>query len=147
VYGCTGAKQYRLGNATNCPRAALVRPVTVAGAVAAYGLEQCGVDTGSTEVIVRSLSSGKQLSADAATTGLQRPESYQAVGSLVLKGDGAVAWIAEAHSIVGGGQLIEVHRHGRLLDSGPAIALGSLRLRGSRLSWRHGSKIRTSTLS
>lgn len=37
-------------------------------------------------------------------------------------------------------------RHARILDSGPAVDLKSLRLRGSRLTWRKGERLRHATL-
>jgi hypothetical protein len=79
-----------------------------------------------------------------------RRESFQAVGSLVLRADGGVAWIGTRSSIVGGRKLVEVRKADRsgaaLLDSGPAVDSGSLRLRGSKLTWKHGGRIRSATL-
>lgn len=125
--------------------------MTVAGEFAAYGVEECGVDTGSTQVVVRRLSDGKRL-RDAAATTPPGVESYQSVSSLVLKADGAVAWIGDGRSIVRRGHKIEVYKADsggsvRLLDSGLAIAPGSLRLHGSKLTWTHGAAVRTATLS
>jgi hypothetical protein len=146
VYGCAGPKQYLLGRASLCIGSARVGPVVIAGRLAAYGLERCGVDTGFTEVIVRSLADGRQRSSAAAITGPLRPESYESVGSLVLRPDGAVAWIADGRSIVGGPARIEVHKGMALLDTGGGIALGSLKLHGSKLTWKHGPKTRTASL-
>jgi hypothetical protein len=76
------------------------------------------------------------------------------VDSLVLKPDGAVAWIGTnflsplcSHPP---GPAIEVRAHDRgglrVLDSGVTIAARSLRLSGSLLRWKHGGHIRTATL-
>jgi hypothetical protein len=78
-------------------------------------------------------------------------ESYQSIGSIVVKRDASVAWIGSEHSIVGRGSRIEVDQvqHGKraVLDSGSGIVGSSLRLRGSRLSWRHGSTIHAATMT
>jgi hypothetical protein len=151
VSGCAsgGKRAYTLGHRRTCIASARVAPVALAGRVAAYGSERCGVDTGSTDVVVRRLTDGVQLHALPAT----RPpgaESFQHVDSLVVKADGAVAWIATGSSIVGHRSLIEVHKSDRdgnaLLDSGAAIALRSLRLHHSTLSWTDGSATRTAAL-
>jgi hypothetical protein len=155
VYGCsdrTGLST-RLGRAEQCVGTQRAGPVIVAGELVAYGLETCGVDTGSTSVVVLRLSDGKQQTSDAATTlPVLLPESYENVDSLFLKPDGAVAWIAVRSSITGhGGTDVEVHkvdRHGqRLLDSGSSIHPYSLRLQGSKLTWKHGHKTRSAALS
>jgi hypothetical protein len=151
VYGCAsgGAKSYKLGQRASCIGASRVSPVKVAGRMAAYGLERCGVDTGFTEVVVRRLTSGAQLHSLAATSP-PGAESFQSVDSLVLKPDGAVAWIGSGSSIVGHGRLVEVRKADRsgeaLLDSGSAIDPRSLRLRRSTLTWKHASSTRSATL-
>lgn len=153
AYGCSihGSKPYRLGQRATCLGAPRVDPVQVSGELAAYGLEQCGVDTGSTQVVLRRLTDGRRLRSAPATTS-PGVESYQSVGSLVLKSDGAVAWIGDGSSIVRHAHKIEVYKadsHGsvRLIDAGAAVAPGSLRLRGSKLTWMHGSARRAATLS
>lgn len=152
VYGCArgSTRRYQLGSATNCLRSARVRPVALAGSVAAYGLERCGVDTGSAAVLVKRLSTGRQLRSLPATSGRPAPESYQQVASLVVRADGAVAWIGAGSSIIRHSQTIEVHRaDGRgtaELDAGPGIGPTSLRLHGRKLTWRHGGAMRTATL-
>jgi hypothetical protein len=152
VFGCSahGSTSYRLGRRDSCLMATRIAPVVVTGEVAAYGAEECGIDTGSTLVVVRRLTDGKQLmSATAATP--PGPESYESVDSLVLKRDGAVAWIAVGRSIVGTrGRSIEVDKSdkhgGAVLDSGGAIGVYSLRLRQSTLRWRDGTQTRSATL-
>jgi hypothetical protein len=151
VFGCAngGSRSYKLGQRKTCVGAARVGPVVVSARLAAYALSRCGVDTGFTQVIVERLTDGVQLRALAATSP-PGPESFQSVGSLALKSDGAVAWIGTGSSIVGDRKLIEVRKADRdgvkLLDSGGAIDVASLRLHHSRLSWKHGSATRTATL-
>lgn len=151
VYGCSvrGGRTFKLGQHTTCIGTSRADPVTVAGPYAAYGLATCGVDTGFTEVVVRNLADGTRLRAAPATSP-PGPESYQSVDSLVLSSDGAVAWIGTGSSIVGKHSLTEVRRADRagdvLLDSGAAVGTRSLRLRHSRLTWKHGSTTRSATL-
>ncbi len=153
VYGCSDQthKRWKLGQSKTCLGAPLVQAVKLAGSLAAYGAKTCGVDTGTAAVVVRRLTDGKQLFTGRATTGFTGVESYQSVQSLVLKSDGAVAWIGTSRQIFSTRSAVEVHAvsHARqsLLDSGTAIAPGSLRLSGSKLSWKHGAAERTATLS
>jgi hypothetical protein len=149
VYACDAAtgKRTRLGSATVCIGTARVENPMLAGAIAAYGVETCGVDTGGASVVVRRLSDGKQLKSYPAITVGLLPESYASIGSLAVKRDGSVAWIASNHSIIGKGTSIAVYRNGSLLDSGSAIKPSSLRLKRSRLSWQDGSQTRTAKLS
>jgi hypothetical protein len=153
VYGCSrrSDKRYRLGRSTVCVGSERAGPVVVAGDEAAYALERCGVDTGFSAVIVRRFSDGKTLRSDPAITGKLGVESYSAVDSLVLKPDGAVAWIATGSSIIrNGAPRREVHKDDRtgqaLLDSGMSVGPRSLRLRGSRATWKHGGAVRSTTL-
>jgi hypothetical protein len=153
VYGCANrtGKSYRLGTSGFCVGADRVGPVAVMGYFAAYGVERCGVDSGTAQAVVRRLTDGAVLRTAVATSSFPGPESYQSLGGIVVKADGAVAWIGEARSIIGRGEVIEVHRYdsrGRAeLDHGPGIALASLRLHRSQLSWKHAGHTRTATLS
>ena len=85
-----------------------------------------------------------------ATTNQAGPESYQQVGSLVVKADGAVAWIGISRSIIRRTQVVEVHRADRRgqreLDAGSAIVTDSLRLHRSKLTWRDGGSTHSGTL-
>jgi hypothetical protein len=153
VYGCAAAtgRSYRLGQRSTCIGAARVGPVVLAGTMAAYGSEQCGVDTGSAEVIVRRLSNGRTLTQLPATTIGVGAEFYESVTAVVVKRDGAVAWIGVNHSIISKRVAIEVHKDDRagatLLDSGAGIHTTSLRRDGSRLTWKDGRELRHALLS
>jgi hypothetical protein len=152
VYGCTvGAqRQYQLGEVSACLVAPRLEAVAVAGQFAAYGVAKCGVDTSSAEVLVRRLSDGRTVLDGAAIANVPGPESFQSVRSIVVRADGAVAWISGVGSLLVHRAATEVHRadaRGQvLLDSGATIALGSLRLHGSTISWNHGGATRTATL-
>jgi hypothetical protein len=153
VYGCAngGPASYELGRqGASCLRAGRIQALAAAGRLAAYALERCGVDTGRTIVSVRRLTDGKLLASRPAITNAVAVESYQSVESLVLKPDGAVAWVAVLGSLVGHRHATEVHKldaHGDvLLDSGQTLLPGPLRLAGSKLSWNHGGASRSATL-
>lgn len=152
AYGCArgGRRHIRLGARRTCLGTARIDPVVVTGALAAYGSETCGVDAGTTNVVVRRLTDGRQLRS-APATGPVGPESYASVTSLVLRSDGAVAWIGQGQSIGTRRRVVEVwrsDRHGLArLGSGARICARSLRLRGATLQWRDGTGTRTATLS
>src|SRR5581483_822753 len=96
VYGCSERTRRvtRLGRSNVCIGTSRAGPAAVAGELAAYGLQTCGVDTGFSEVVVRRLSDGHVLRREGAITGTVGPESYGSVRSLVVRSDGGVAWIA-----------------------------------------------------
>jgi hypothetical protein len=152
VSGCDRRtrRSTRLGNTMGCIAAARVDRTALADNIVAYGLDRCGVDAGFTTVFVRRLSDGKRLASYGAVSGPGLVESYQLIGSIVVKRDAAVAWIASERSIIGQGSRLEVDgaQHGRrtVLDSGTGIVASSLRVRGSTVSWQHGSTTRTAPL-
>jgi hypothetical protein len=152
VYGCAAGhrRSFLVGATTRSLREGRAGPVALAGTVAAYGYTRFGVDTVTTEVVVRRLTDGATL-RDFPAGGIVGPESFQSVGSVVVKADGAVAWIGSDTSILGHrGPWLEVHAasgsSNSLLDSGPRIDPTSLRLHGSTLSWRDGAVTRHATL-
>lgn len=154
IFGCSrpARRVTRLGRAGSCLGGeSFVERVALAGETVAYGDHRCGVDTGFTEVVVLRLTDGHRLVSYAATEQPLGPESISSVGSLVLTPGGAAAWIGVGSSIVGHTRDVEVragHGHAsRLLDSGPQIQPGSLRLNGSHLTWHHGQTTRSATLS
>jgi hypothetical protein len=152
VYGCSShtGRRTRLGQTGSCIRSQRVSRVAVVGELAGYGVESCGVDTGFGRVVVRRLSDGSELVNDAANSLPLGPESYRSVGSLVLKADGAIGWIAVGTSMLQHTTDTEVHKAKQgtevILDTGRDIDPHSLRLRGSTLTWRHGPVRRSATL-
>jgi hypothetical protein len=152
VYGCSvqRGRSLRLGHASRSITESRVGPVAVAGDVAAYGLSRFGVDTVSSAVEVRRLTDGAVLH-DLSAASSVGPEFFQSVGSVVVKTDGAVAWVGSASSIISRGRAVVQVRAAdssgeRTLDSGRGIDSGSLRLRGSTLSWRDAGVTRHATL-
>ena len=154
VFGCSRptGRLTRLGHSGSClGGGSFVERVALAGEIVAYGDHRCGVDTGFSQVVVLRLTDGRRVGSFAAVEKPLGPESITSVSSLVARPDGAAAWIGVASSIVGRGRDVEVRaghgEHRQLLDSGAQIDPGSLRLHGSRLTWRHGPATRSATLS
>jgi hypothetical protein len=153
VYGCvTGdPRPVRLGHAGSCPGSAQLGPVTVAGEVTAYASRTCGVDTSSAQVVVRRLSDGRLLSSNSATDGSPGVESFESVGSIVVRSGGAVGWIGSSSSIATHRSITEVLEQSggtvRRLDRGSGIRSASLTLRGSTMRWVHGAARRSATLA
>ncbi len=122
--------------------------VTLAGATLAYeefrsygGNE--GPDTEKNLVVVRDLRSGRIL--HRVPTGVPaKPQRHGETGigrttGLVVKNDGAVAWIVSTAEELGGYQVHAVDNSGsRVLASGENIDPSSLALVGSRLYWMQG---------
>jgi hypothetical protein len=140
----------KLGTSGSCLRANRIAQAAVQRDMVATALTRCGVDTGQAEIEVLRLPDGRQLYRHVAITS-PGPESFSAVTGLVLTAGGTVAWLARSNSIVSHRTRTEVwagspHRT-RLLDSGPQVQSGSLRLAGDTVSWRHGSVRRSAALS
>ena len=152
VYGCSASgHRYRLGSSQRHPGQPAIGKAALAGVDVAYGATTFGVDTSGASVTVRRLDTGRTVRRKSAMNGPVGPEAFQSVEGLVVKSDGAVAWIAQANSVVSHRSQIEVdrvdERGGATLDTGSGIDTSSLRLHGSRLSWRHSGAVRTATLS
>lgn len=152
VYGCAVGSHhsYLLGASMHTIREGRAGPIAVAGRYAAYALTSFGVDTVSSLVIVRNLETGHKLRELAATTKVL-PESFQTVDGIVVKSDGAVAWISGVTSVFAHGSAgLEVQRADSrgpaVLASSSSIDPDSLHLSGSTLTWRDGSRTRTATL-
>jgi hypothetical protein len=143
AYGCAGKRQFRLGPFAYPHYNGVVRPIVVAGRIAAYIRQTSGYDTSSADVHVRNLADGKRPFESSATRE-GCGEGGQSVGSLVAKPDGHVAWIGVW--VFGSCRFVEVHRRRTVLDRGRMIKIHSLKLQGSLLTWKHGSRTRHATL-
>jgi hypothetical protein len=152
VSGCSSktGRTVRLGQTRTCLGKPRVGVVAVAGELAAYATQTCGVDTGAASVVVRRLSDGRQLGSFEAVSPPIRPESYRSVVSVVLRPDGSVAWIGQASSIISHRTELQVQAVSagvqRQLDRGTGIGPRSLRLHGTRLTWSDAGRTRSATL-
>jgi hypothetical protein len=153
AFGCAfgAGKSYRLGGRGACLAAPRVDPVVLAGPFAAYGVTTCGTDTAHSQVLVRNLDNGKLVMSDNAISGGVPPESFQGVKTVVIKPDGAVAWLTGFGAVGLSGshyQVVRVDRRGHaVLDTGTGIGPESLRLQGSTVSWTDGGRTRSATLA
>jgi|tagenome__1003787_1003787.scaffolds.fasta_scaffold20971710_2 hypothetical protein len=143
-FGCGGARRFR-----------------VAGAVLAYeasSLDHYG--NSSYEVVVTDVRRGKRLRRVATgpltpeqanpSDRIERHEGVGPVTALVVRSDGAVAWIArDLHADAGVSYVVRalIGRHSTGLADGADIAPRSLRLAGSTLSWTQRGQRRSAPLA
>jgi hypothetical protein len=160
IYGCVyGSRHtYELGPVSDCNGAGVggcggITQVALGGQIVAYDekLEapQTGVSAGPV-VVVRNLRTGRVLRK--LPTGTRSPPSAGPPLALVVKGDGAVAWIAQtrgatSHSV----NEFEVYAAeaagSRLLASGAEIDPSSLALVGSTLYWMQAGRAVSTVLN
>jgi hypothetical protein len=105
------------------------------------------------EIVVRDLRDGRVLHRLATGTGnspLERKHGDVGIGGvtrIVVKGDGAVAWIVAVDGLASEYQVHAVDSTGNhVLAVGPSIEPKSLRLNGSVLHWTQGGKRLSATL-
>ncbi len=147
-YGCVyGSRHiYELGTLSDCEDVSLggcggISRLGLAGTIVAYE-EFMFPPGGAWWVVVRDLRSGRVLRR-LPTNAPGPVNTAGAVEALVVKSDGAVAWIAQAHlptAIRNGPREYELYAadarsESRLLASGPGIGPRSLALVGSTVYW------------
>ncbi len=136
---------------TLCIGGASVGQVAVAGRLAAYAVRRCGVDTSSSQVVVKRLTDGRQLSASDAFNGNPGPESFESITAIVVSASGTAGWIVSSSSIAthrqGGEVAAAVAGSVRVLDSGIGVRFGSLRLSHGTLSWTRNGVRHTAAVS
>jgi hypothetical protein len=130
---------------------------TLRGEMVAYEdfVEGCGLNqsdcSGRFEVVVCDLRTGKTLHDLPTGTRTAPNPNFVGVGfttEIVVKADGAVAWITEALLEEGAYQVHALDKTGsRMLASGPGINPNSLALHGSELSWSQDGKRMSTPLS
>jgi hypothetical protein len=156
--GGTYACLLRRGNTVALARRRQFRPdsidhIVLAGTIVAYTDSTHGVDTGSTDIVVVNVASRRTLRTipgaggfvDACVIG------FSDVTDLVVTDRGSVAWIVrkgancttatfEVHSARASGAPV-------LLEEGPAIVPGSLRVSGQAVSWENSGQRKSASLS
>jgi hypothetical protein len=156
-YGCLFARGARVGLSSDTG----IEPgVALAGPLVGYAYDSCDIESCETSVVVADLrdeSNGlnRSVAANARGTGH--------VPALRMRANGAIAWVTcpsnREPTFIGVGQCRrgtskrkEVYawnahdRRPRRLEVSSRIDPGSLRLRGSRLTWRNGRQLRTARL-
>lgn len=128
----------------------------VRGAYGAYASVGCGVGACGASIVVKLLALG-DVTVKRAPSVFDEIGTSETVGSLVLKSNGAVAWITARSATLPGIEPMlpartEVYafdeRGWRMLDTGPGIEADSLRLdeTSSTISWVNGGVTKTDTL-
>ncbi len=150
---CTGtSRPVRLGGRLATP--GLFRRMStfrLAGHDVAFVVNDDGPGRSPATVRVIDLRARETISAHPATGRDSRPDRSDEVTSLVVRADGAVAWIAvtregSAESSEREVDAARARRQTWRLDSGDGIANRSLRLHGRQLSWRHDGDRRSARL-
>lgn len=119
-------------------------------AVESYGVSSTGY--AEDEICVFDVLDGRQSACLGDASGAHGPGGGL-VGSMVVKRDGSIAWIATApggtnQPSYGGSEVYAYDAHGyRLVASGTDIAPGSLALAGNRIYWMQGGVARSSRLA
>ncbi len=136
LYGHRAFDFFRFGSET--PGVGMVAMV---GPIVAF--EVNGEQTGYSydTIIVASLAAGRKLKKVPDEPGIPIGDVPAYATGLVLKADGAVAWVLSDHEIYA-----DDANGYRLLASNPAIATGSLALAGSTLYWLQDGTPQTATL-
>jgi hypothetical protein len=166
IRGCARgyARSYRLGGPLQSDGGGSagfggsgVRNEVLSGVVVAYEefVRGCGSNenecSGTFIVVVRNLSTGRVVHKVPTGTLLQPTPGIVGVGqttAIVVKNDGAVAWITEASLAEGGYQVHALDKTGnRVLASNRDIKPYALGLRGSELYWVEGGKRMSAVLN
>jgi hypothetical protein len=157
VYGCafhTG-RSYLLGglpSEQNTSGGEFALDPTLAGTVVAYE-KSLDYETGGGRdvVVVRDLRTGRILHEVLTGTPMKPEAGSEGLGAvlgLVVKSDGAVAWIVATDAENGTRQVHAVDKTGsRTLAIGSNIAPRSLALSGSTLYWTQGGQAQSATLN
>lgn len=162
IRGCVrgGQRSYKLGRPAEGyggggegASGAGLNHVVLAGSYAAFASDitsESGEGFGEYWIVVRSVRDGRVLyHVPNGALSVPRPRDVGTgeTTAIVLKSDGAVAWIALAEPTEGFVQVHALDRTGsRLLAKGRNIAPESLKLRGSRVYWREGEKLMSAVL-
>jgi hypothetical protein len=166
IRGCARGhtRSYRLGGPLQSDRGGSagfsgsgVRNEVLSGVVVAYEefVRGCGSNenecSGRFIVVVRNLSTGRIVHKAPTGTLLQPTPGIVGVGqttAIVVKNDGAVAWITEASLGEGGYQVHALDKTGnRVLASNRDIKPYALGLKGSKLYWVEGGKRMSAVLN
>lgn len=127
--------------------------IVLAGTIVAYTDSTHGVDTGSTGIVVVNVAARRTLLSIPGVGGFIDAcvISFRDVTDLVVTDRGSVAWIVrkgancrtatfEVHSARASGAQ-------SLLEEGPAIVPGSLRVSGQTASWESGGQRKSASLA
>lgn len=145
VYGCLyRRKRPVLLGRRDCFGQPLVEELRAAGSLVAYAEVDCSPGSTFSDVVVRSLRSGRRLKR-ISVRGLDPAHRRLNVDDLVLRRSGSIAWIESASADSGQPARVEVHKSDAdgqnvILASSTAIGRRSLALAAdATLYWRNGA--------
>lgn len=127
--------------------------IALAGTIVAYTDSTHGVDTGSTGIVVVNVAARRTLLTIPGVGGFIDAcvISFREVTDLVVTDRGSVAWIVRkgANCRTATFEVHSAHASGAqsLLEEGPAIVPGSLRVSGQTASWESGGQRRSASLA
>ncbi len=151
IFGCAyrDGRAYELGpppSGGSSSGSAGVDKETLTGPIVAYEAFSNGANGGysSSHVLVRDLRNGRllhRIPTGTSPTPTPRQVGIGSVVAIVVKSDGAVAWMLEVDNELGKYQVHAVDKSGsRVLASGPEVDPSSLTLADSTLYWTQGGK-------
>jgi len=127
--------------------------IVLAGTIVAYTDSTHGIDTGSTDIVVVNVAARRTLLTIPGAGGFIDAcfISFRDVTDLVVTDRGSVAWIVRkgANCRTATFEVQSAHASGTqsLLEEGPAIVPGSLRVSGQTASWENGGQRRSASLA
>lgn len=127
--------------------------IVLAGTIVAYTDSTHGIDTGSTDIVVVNVAARRTLFTIPGVGGFIDAcvISFRDVTDLVVTDRGSVAWIVRkgANCRTATFEVHSAHASGAqsLLEEGPAIVPGSLRVSGQTASWENGGQRRSASLA
>jgi hypothetical protein len=127
--------------------------IVLAGTIVAYTDSTHGVDTGSTDIVVVNAASRRTLLTIPGVGGFVDAcvISFHDVTDLVVTYRGSVAWIVRkgTHCKTATFEVHSARISGApaLLEEGPAIVPGTLRVSGQTVSWENGGQRKSAGLS
>jgi hypothetical protein len=156
--GGTYACQLRSGSTIALAKPRRYRPdsighVVLAGTIVAYTDSAHGVDAGSTDIVVVNVAARRRLFTVPGVGGFVDAcvISFRDVTDLVVTDRGPVAWIvrkgADCRTATFEVRSARTSGVQVLLEEGPAIAPGSLRVSGQTASWESGGRLRSASLA
>jgi hypothetical protein len=156
--GGTYACLLRRGSTVALARPRQFRPdsidhIVLAGTIVAYTDSTHGVDTGSTGIVIVNVASRRTLLTIPGVGGFVDAcvISFRDVTDLVVTYRGSVAWIVRkgAHCTTATFEVHSARTSGApaLLEEGPAIVPGSLRVSGQTVSWENSGQRKSAGLS
>ena len=151
LYGCTAARQTRLGalRGTRPAPGTRIALYALAGHYAGLDTAQMGIDTFDSSVSVYDLRSGRRIATAPGTTPEGRAESFMTVSVIAVNRDGVLAWIGQRSAVGVAQPTYELH----LLKAGTntilatnTVKVANLKLTATTIAWTDATGRRSKRL-